>query len=50
MTFEELHYYVNDLIVKKGFLNLDFIRNLEHSVVKNKNDRVYIEKGNGRKL
>jgi len=30
MTFEELHYYVNDLIVKKGFLNLDFHVNFKH--------------------
>lgn len=45
MTFEELYYFMNDLIVKKGFLNLDFLGNLGHSIVKNKNDRVYIEKG-----
>lgn len=50
MTFEELYYYMNDLIVKKGFFNLDFLGNLGHSIVKNKNDRVYIEKGNHKKL
>ena len=50
MTFEELYYYMNDLIVKKGFLNLDFLGNLGHSIVKNKNDRVYTEKGNSRRL
>lgn len=50
MTFEQLYYYMNDLIVKKGFLNLDFLGNLGHSIVKNKNDRVYTEKGNCQKL
>lgn len=50
MTFEELYDYMNDLIVKKGFLNLDFLGNLGHSIVKNKNDRIYIEKGNCKRL
>lgn len=50
MTFEELYYYMNELIVKKGFVNLDFLGNLGHSIVKNKNDRVYIEKGNCKRL
>lgn len=50
MTFEELYYYMNDLIVKKGFLNLDFLGNLGHSIVKNKNDRIYTEKGNCKRL
>ena len=50
MTFEELYYYMNDLIAKKGFLNLDFLGNLGHSIVKNKNDRVYTEKGNCKRL
>lgn len=50
MTFEELYYLMNDVIVKKGFLNLDFLGNLGHSIVKNKNDRIYTEKGNHQKL
>ena len=45
-TFEELYYHINELILKKGFINLDFMGNLGHSIVKNKNDRVYTEKGN----
>jgi len=49
-TFEELYYYMNDLIAKKGFLNLDFLGNLGHSIVKNKNDRIYTEKGNHKRL
>lgn len=50
MTFEELYYYINDLIFKHGFLNLDFAGNLGHSIVQNKDDRIYIEKGNKAKL
>lgn len=50
MTFEELYYYMNELIVKKGFSNVDFLGNLGHSIVKNKNDRIYIEKGNHKRL
>lgn len=50
MTFEELYYYMNDLIAEKGFFNLDFLGNLGHSIVKNKNDRIYTEKGNHKRL
>ena len=50
MTFEELYYYMNDFITKKGFVNLDFLGNLGHSIVKNKDDRIYIEKGNHKRL
>ncbi len=45
-TFEELYYHMNRLIEDKGFINLDFSGNLGHSIVRKKNDRVYIEKGN----
>lgn len=45
-TFEELYFYMNRVIEKKGFVNLDFLGNLGHSIVKQKNDRIYIEKGN----
>ena len=45
-TFEELYYHINDLIVSRGFINLDFLGNLGHSIVKDKNDRIYTEKGN----
>ncbi len=50
MTFEELYFYINDVISKLEFINLDFARNLGHSIVENKDDRVYIEKGNQLKL
>lgn len=45
-TFEELYYHMNRVIEDKGFINLDFMGNLGHSIVKKKEDRIYIEKGN----
>lgn len=50
MTFEELYYIMNDIIKKKGFVNLDFLGNLGHSIVKNQEERIYIEKGNQTQL
>lgn len=50
MTFEELYFCFNDIISEQGFLNLDFAGNLGHSIVESKDDRIYIEKGNRRKL
>lgn len=49
-TFEELYYHMNHVIEEKGFINLDFLGNLGHSIVKQKNDRVYIERGNQTRL
>lgn len=49
-TFEELYYHMNEYIAQNGFINLDFMGNLGHSIVKSKNDRIYIEKGNSVKL
>ena len=49
-TFEELDYHMNEFILKNGFVNLDFMGNRGHSIVKAKSDRVYIEKGNKSKL
>ena len=49
-TFEELYFHINDLITSSGFVNLDFIGNFGHSIVKQKSDRIYIEKGNKNKL
>lgn len=49
-TFEELFYYANDLIKARGYVNLDFLGNLGHSIVKDKGQRIYIEKGNTEKL
>lgn len=49
-TFEQLYFYMNDFIKKAGFINLDFLGNLGHSIVKAKCDRIYIEKGNDCRL
>ena len=45
-TFEELYLHINSFISEQGFVNLDFMGNLGHSIVKHKDDRIYIEKGN----
>ncbi len=50
MTFEELYYQMNEFIKAEGFINLDFLGNLGHSIVRRKEDRIYIEKGNDTKL
>lgn len=50
MTFDELYYQINSIISSKGFINLDFMGNLGHSIVNDKNKRIYIEKGNRCKL
>ncbi len=49
-TFEELFYFINNEITKRGYINLDFLGNLGHSIVKDKSQRIYIEKGNTEKL
>lgn len=45
-TFEELYLHINKIITANGYINLDFLGNLGHSIETNKDDRVYIEKGN----
>lgn len=45
-TFEQLYDYMNRVIEKNHFINLDFMGNLGHSIVKEKDNRIYIEKGN----
>ncbi len=45
-TFEELYFHMNEFITTNGYINLDFMGNLGHSIVTDKNDRIYIEKGN----
>ena len=49
-TFEGLYYHMNQYILQHGFCNLDFMGNLGHSIVKNKANRIYIERGNTKKL
>ena len=50
MTFEELYFLMNEYIKAEGYINLDFMGNLGHSIVRRKDDRIYIEKGNKIKL
>ncbi len=50
MTFEELYYQMNEYIKGESYINLDFMGNLGHSIVRKKDDRIYIEKGNNTKL
>ncbi len=45
-TFEALYRHINAFITENGFVNLDFLGNLGHSIAKHKDDRVYIEQGN----
>ena len=33
-TFEELYYHINEIITENGFINLDFMGNLGHSIVR----------------
>ena len=42
MTFEELYYQMNEYICEEGYINLDFMGNLGHSIVCKKEDRMYI--------
>lgn len=49
-TFEELYYHMNQYIQEHGYINLDFLGNLGHTIVRKKEDRIYIEKGNHTKL
>lgn len=49
-TFEELFFFINGKIADFGYTNLDFLGNLGHSIVKDKHQRIYIEKGNTAKL
>lgn len=43
-SFEQLYLYMNDFILKNGYVNLDFISNLGHSIESSKRKRIYIEK------
>ena len=50
MIFEDLYFRMNEYIKDEGYINLDFMGNLGHSIVRRKDDRIYIEKGNKSKL
>ena len=44
-SFEEIYSRLNRVIDKLGYVNLDFKKNLGHSIEKRKEDRVYMETG-----
>lgn len=50
MTFEELYHIMNGIIKDNGFINLDFLGNLGHSIEQDKEKRIYIEEDNKTKL
>lgn len=50
MTFQDLFYFINSCILKRGFVNLDFNGYLGHSIETDMRKRKYIEKGNRKKL
>lgn len=45
-AFETLYDHMNALISASGYINLDCKGNLGHSIVKQKDGRIYIEQGN----
>ena len=49
-TFCDLYKYANQQIRSLGFENLDFANNLGHSIVLNRDDRIYIEVSNQKSL
>jgi len=49
-TFNDLHEFANDLIASEGFENLDFAGNVGHSICEQRDQRLYIEAGNHRRL
>ncbi len=49
-TFEELYLHINKFITANGYINLDFMGNLRHSIETQKDDRIYIVKGNNSPL
>ena len=50
MTFGELSDDMNRYIAERGYVNLDFLGNLGHSIASDQKDRIYIEKGNPERL
>ncbi len=49
-SFEEACEKMNEIINELGFENLDFKNNLGHTIVKDKDDRIYMEAGNKTKF
>lgn len=49
-TFQELFEWSNRQIRAAGFVNLDFLGNVGHSIAARREDRHYIDRGNSAKL
>ena len=50
MSFEDVFIELNEKIKSFGFENLDFNGNLGHTIEKDRNNRIYFEKDNDKKL
>lgn len=48
--FCDLFEFANDMIATLGFVNLDFLGNVGHSITRSREDRVYIDATNTREL
>ncbi|MFM0289154.1 M24 family metallopeptidase [Paraburkholderia megapolitana] len=49
-SFHDLYEFANEQIRVEGFENLDFLGNVGHSICARRDDRLYIEAGNHRRL
>lgn len=49
-TFHQFFEFANEMISSLGYENIDFMGNVGHSIATRREDRVYIERGNLRKL
>lgn len=49
-TFAMLHERANRMIAERGFENLDFAGNLGHSIASHRDERIYLEAGNTRRV
>ncbi|MNO94785.1 Metallopeptidase family M24 [compost metagenome] len=49
-TFNDLYELANESIIDAGFENLDFLGNVGHSICEQRDQRLYIESGNNRRL
>ncbi|MFO0699537.1 MAG: M24 family metallopeptidase [Nitrospira sp.] len=49
-SFHQLYEFANDAIATAGYDNLDFLGNVGHSIETRRENRLYVEKGNHRRL
>ncbi len=48
--FSDLFEFANELIASLGYVNLDFLGNVGHSIAKTRSDRIYIDAANKSEL